>query len=128
MKGRAFALLVLGALLLAPACATTRGHPGPPAPHGTADSAWDEGYKRGLMAGGWAGYRDLGKPYRKSFWRDAQYSRASEGYRPEYGSKAAYAEAFRIGYEKGYRERRERERGQRRRTEGKDAPQAFNSP
>jgi len=100
--------LLLG-LAMSPACATTRAYPERPAPY-AAHFSYDEGFKRGLMAGGWAGYRDLGRPYRRSYWNDEQYRRATEGYRPEYGARGAYQEGFRAGYERGYRERRERER------------------
>lgn len=108
---RLFAALVVGTLLLAPACSTTRVNRDRPASH--PSGAYDEGFKRGLMAGGWAGYRDFGKPYRKSYWNDGQYRQGSEGYRVHYGSKAAYTDGFRAGYERGYRERRARERRDR---------------
>lgn len=106
-----FAAFVAGLVFLTPACSTTRAHRDRPASHPV--SAYDEGFKRGLMAGGWAGYRDLGKPYRRSFWNDGQYRLGSEGYRAHYGSKAAYTDGFRAGYERGYRERRARERRDR---------------
>jgi hypothetical protein len=107
------AVVVSGLSLLAPACATTRAYPDRPAyDHGT--SAYDEGYRMGMRDGQWAGYRDLGKPVRRDFWRDGRYRAASEGYRPEFGSKAAYADGYRAGYERGYRDRREHERHERR--------------
>ncbi len=108
---RAFAALLMGLAVLGPACSTSRVYQEPPAPQRPPPTPADnEGFKRGLMAGGWAGYRDLGKPPRRSFWNDAQYRRGTEGYRVQYGSKPAYADAFRAGYERGYRERRGRER------------------
>ncbi len=110
---RLFAALIVGTVLLAPACSTTRGPGDRPISHGY--SAYDEGFKRGLMAGGWAGYRDVGKPFRKSYWNDGQYRSGSEGYRTQYGSKAAYSDGFRAGYERGYRERRGRENRDRKR-------------
>ena len=115
MNHRTLTALVLGLAVFAPACVTTRAHPDRPGPYRTGYSSYDEGLKRGLMAGGWAGYRDLGKPSRRDFWNDGQYRRATEGYRPQYGSRAAYADGFRAGYERGYRERRAREHDRRRR-------------
>lgn len=112
---RTFAALVFGLAVLGPACTTSRVHQERPAPHRPSDPAFNEGFKRGLMAGGWAGYRDLGKPQRRTFWNDAQYRRGTEGYRLQYGSKVAYADGFREGYERGYRERRGRERRDRKR-------------
>ena len=109
MNHRFLAWLVLFAAVLAPACTTTRAHPNPPAPSRPAYSAYDEGLRRGRMSGAWAGYRDLGKRNRRDFWSDEQYRRASEGYRPQFGSRAEYADGFRRGYERGYRERRARE-------------------
>ena len=105
---RRLAALLLGLALGSPACSTTRAYPDRPAPYRPAYSAYDEGLKRGLMSGAWAGYRDLGKPNRRDFWSDEQYRRASEGYRPQFGLKAAYADGFRAGYERGYFERRGR--------------------
>lgn len=107
------AALVIGLAVLGAACSATRPPRERPAPYGV--SAFDEGLKRGLMAGAWAAHRDLDKKARRSFWNDEQYRRATEGYRTHYGSKAAYAEGFRAGYERGYRERRLRERDRRRR-------------
>lgn len=112
---RKFAALLIGLAVLGPACSTSREYRDRPAPHHRVYSAWDEGFKRGLMAGGWAGYRDLGKPYRRSYWDDGQYRRGTEGYRVHFGSKVEYADGFRAGYERGYRERRGRERRDRRR-------------
>lgn len=112
---RSFAALVIGLAVLGPACSTSRVYHDRPAPYRPAYSAYDEGFKRGLMAGGWAGYRDLGKPFRRSYWDDGQYRRGTEGYRVHFGSKIAYADGFRAGYERGYRERRARERRDRRR-------------
>ena len=107
------AAIALSVVVLAPACTTTRAYPDRPVPYQPAYSAYDEGLRRGHLSGAWAGYRDLGKRYRRDFWGDEQYRRASEGYRPQFGSKAAYADGFRAGYEQGYRERRERERSRR---------------
>lgn len=114
MNHRILAAVVLGASVFAPACTTARAYPDHPVPSRPAYSAYDEGLRRGLMSGAWAGYRDLGKRNRRDFWSDEQYRRASEGYRPQFGSKAAYANGFRAGYERGYRERRDRERGRSR--------------
>ncbi len=113
---RTFTALVMGLAVLAPACSTSRGYHDRPAPSRPVYSAYDLGFKRGMMAGGWAGYRDLGKPLRRSYWDDGQYRRGSEGYRAQYGSRAVYAEGFRAGYEQGYRERRARERRDRKRS------------
>jgi hypothetical protein len=115
MKRHSLAALVVGLAVLTPACATTRAYPDRPYPYERAYSAYDEGFSRGRMSGGWAAYRDLGKPYRRDFWSDAQYARATEGYRPQYGSRFDYSAGFRAGYERGYRERRSRERGSGRR-------------
>lgn len=103
---RSMAVLVLGLALLSPACASTRGYRDRPAPYGPVYEAYEEGFKRGLIDGRWAGYRDRGKPYRQSFWDDGRYRRGGEGYRPQFGSKVEYAAGFRTGYERGYFERR----------------------
>ena len=110
---RSVVATVLGLAILLPACASTRAYPDRHPPRTAGYSSYDEGFKRGLMAGGWAGYRDLGKPYRREYWNDGQYRVATEGYRPEYGSRAVYADGFREGYARGYRERRARERDHR---------------
>ena len=112
-RSRLYAALVIGLAVFGAACSTSRPPRDRPAPYGV--SAFDEGLTRGLMAGAWAAHRDLGKPARRSFWNDAQYRRATEGYRTHYGSKAAYADGFRAGYERGYRERRLKEGNRRRR-------------
>jgi len=98
----------MGAAFFASACATTRT-PSRYSDH-RGSSAYDEGFRRGRLSGGWAAYRDTGKPERRNFWRDEQYRRATEGYRPEYGDRNEYSEGFRKGYERGYRDRRTRER------------------
>lgn len=101
-------MILLGLALTAPACSTTRAYTDRPAPYGPVYSAYEEGFKRGLSDGRWAGHRDLGKPYRNSFWDDGRYRRGGEGYRPQFGSRVEYAEGFRAGYERGYYERRAR--------------------
>lgn len=112
---RNLAAFLIGLAVLSPACATApvhRDRPAPP-PRQASSSAYDEGFKRGLMSGGWAGHRDLGKPHRHNFWKDGQYRQGTEGYRPSYGSKLAYTDGFRAGYEKGYHQSRDRERRKR---------------
>jgi len=105
---RRFAAILLGLLLVSPACASARAHSGRPAPYAPVYSAYEVGFGRGLTEGRWAGHRDRGKPYRNSFWDDGRYRRGSEGYRPQFGSKIEYADGFRAGYERGYFERRGR--------------------
>ena len=112
-RSRLYAALVIGLAVFGAACSTSRPPRDRPAPYGV--SAIDDALPLGLMARAWAAHRDLGKPARRSFWNDAQYRRATEGYRTHYGSKAAYADGFRAGYERGYRERRLKERNRRRR-------------
>lgn len=111
---RRLAALLLGAALASPACSATRATLDRPAPYGSIHSAYEEGFRRGLSDGRWAGHRDQGKPYRNSFWDDGRYRRGSEGYRPQFGSKLEYADGFRAGYERGYYERRGRGHERRR--------------
>ena len=105
---RSLSMMLLGLALVSPACSTTRAYPDRPIAYGRAYSAYDEGFRRGLQDGKWAAHRDLGKPYRNSFWDDGRYRHGTEGYRSQYGSKTAYAEGFRAGYERGYFESRGR--------------------
>lgn len=114
-RPRLIVILALGLALSGGACSATLAYRDRPAPYGPVYSAYDEGFRRGLIDGRWAGHRDLGKPYRRSFWDDGRYRRGSEGYRPHFGSRHVYAEGFRAGYEQGYYERRGRERRDRRR-------------
>ena len=106
MKALRLALLI-GLVVLGPACSTTRAYTDGPAPYGPHYVAFDEGFRHGLTDGKWAGYRDLDKSYRQGFWGDERYRRGGEGYRPRYGSKTEYADGYRVGYERGYLERRE---------------------
>jgi hypothetical protein len=105
---RRLAVILLSLALASSACSTARAYTGRPVPYGPVYSAYDEGFRRGLSDGRWAGHRDAGKPYRNSFWDDGRYRRGSEGYRPQFGSKVEYADGFRAGYERGYFERRGR--------------------
>ena len=105
---RRLAAFVLGLALVSPACSYTRAYEGRPVPYRPAYSAYEEGFRHGLSDGRWAGYRDRGKAYRRSFWDDGRYRRGTDGYRPYFGSKFEYAEGFRAGYERGYYERRGR--------------------
>jgi hypothetical protein len=102
---RRLAALLLGLSLVSPGCATARVYPDRPAPHRPIPSAYEEGFRHGLIDGRWAGHRDRGKTYRIGFWDDARYRRGSEGYRPWFGSRFAYADGYRAGYERGYFER-----------------------
>ncbi len=110
---RKLAALLLGLALVSPACSAAWATRDRPASYGPVYSAYEEGFKRGLSDGRWAGHRDQGKPYRNSFWDDGRYRRGSEGYRPQFGSKIEYADGFRAGYERGYIERRGRAYGRR---------------
>jgi len=106
---RGIAAIIVGLTLASPACSTTGAYADRPASYGPVYSAYEEGFRRGLSDGRWAAHRDLGKPYRNSFWNDGRYRRGSEGYRPRFGSKIEYADGFRAGYERGYHERRGRD-------------------
>jgi hypothetical protein len=67
--------------------------------HGWEQSAYREGYDRGLRAG-----RDdlrRGDSYR--YEDESDYRRADYGYRSEYGNRDRYRDEFRRGYEVGYR-------------------------
>src|ERR1700733_1761532 len=97
--------LLRGLAALGPACTTTYRH-GPVA-YRHAMTAFDEGYRRGLSDGQWAGRHDHGRPYRQSFWDDARYRRGDYGYRLEYGPRGEFSDGYRTGYEGGDRDIRE---------------------
>jgi len=103
------ATMIAGLALVSPACETTRAYEDHPGHYARVSSAYDEGFRRGLNDGRWAAQRDFGKPYRTSFWDDGRYRQGTAGYRSHFGSKFEYADGFRAGYERGYRERRGRD-------------------
>jgi hypothetical protein len=99
------AIVIAGLALVAPACATTERYEDRPVHYARVVSAYDEGFRHGLDDGRWAAHRDYGRPYRRSFWDDGRYRAATNGYRPQFGSKFEYQDGFRAGYERGYWER-----------------------
>lgn len=105
-----FAAVLTGLAAVTPGCSSGRVYGGPPARYRAVRSAFDEGFRLGLIDGRAAGRRDFGRPYRRDFWDDGRYRRGSEGYRPRYGSRTEYADGYRAGYERGYRDERDRER------------------
>jgi len=112
---RNWKIMALAASLAAtvPAC-TTGGFYGGGVYRHSVRTAFDEGFSRGLIDGRRAARRDYGHRDRRSFWNDPRYRRGTDGYRSHYGSRSAYADGFRAGYERGYYETRDRERGRRR--------------
>lgn len=112
------AILALGVLTTAPACATsTYGYPpyrGGPA-YGSYREiervAYDNGYREGVKAGEKDARRGRRfEPASHDDWRDAD-----DGYRRGYGDREMYRRSFRGGFERGYAEGyRQYDRGYRR--------------
>lgn len=91
--------------MIAPGCSTSlayHDHPG----RYVAYSAFDEGYKLGYRDGRAAGYRDLRRRDRPSFWDDGRYRRGDYAYRRHFGPRSEYIAGYRDGYERGYDDRR----------------------
>lgn len=61
--------------------------------------AYNEGYSRGLSAGG----EDARRGDRFNYSDESEYRRATSGYRSDYGDRSRYTDEFRRGFEAGYR-------------------------
>jgi hypothetical protein len=70
---------------------------GPPSTY--AQSAYDNGYKRGESLGEQDSRR--GRPF--NFSADADFRRGNDGYQSRYGSPDRYRQDFQVGFEAGYR-------------------------
>jgi len=111
MKNSIRVIAIAAALAaVAPACTTARVY-GSPVHRPAARAAFDEGFSRGLIDGRRAARLDLNRSHPRSFWNDPRYRRGTEGYRSRFGSRAAYANGFRAGYERGYDEELDWNRG-----------------
>lgn len=71
--------------------------------YGRAGEAFRAGYNRGYEEGYKEGAKDGRHDRRYSFWDDKRYRKADAGYRGWMGPKYRYQDAFRRGYEEGYR-------------------------
>jgi hypothetical protein len=67
---------------------------------GSADMAFDVGYRDGITAG----QQDQGRNVRTNYRNADAYRNADVGYRASYGDRAAYQLQFRDGFERGYQD------------------------
>jgi flagellar biosynthesis/type III secretory pathway protein FliH len=71
--------------------------------YGYASGAFRAGFDRGYEDGYKAGVKDGRHDRRYSFWDEKRYRRADAGYKGWMGPKWRYQEAYRRGFEEGYR-------------------------